>query len=1614
MATTMIATGGFATGAEAATTTVTPTAAPDSTATVDAHNVINTTLENVSAVTASVVGTTGQIDQDVSLGTNTNFTVDGNDVLSSAIANNVINSLDPSVSGNDDGDGAASSSLEINTALVSSAATDNTITIDLDNLATVGLSASGNSIEADATVNNSSNTIAGDIPIGYASSTAGSSSISTGSPSLTAAGGLAASTVQESLGSSATASASGNEVTLDLISTSTQTLASAPALNNNTIAASIKGNSSDSTIDVQSGAPSIFAGTAVLTNAQLNTADLSGTNSDSTILATIDSTAGTNTLTGSLSVEGNTISSSASGNEALGDGVAGNRVMIADQVSVDGLAGTAATVDTAYNTLAMTSAANADLVIHNSQGNVGTSGDRVNVAATTTEAETGAAVERLVNGSISVSDNATTAAARGNTATSAFATGDNIASFSASVAVANQQTNTFANTTASVDGTTSAVVDPLANVEAPVGSTVAVNGNSFSATAYGNQVGQSATLDTVSLEFPATGVSLTGGTGPDGNVHATGSALVTSIQSQYSSNVAASDDSNVDLRTVYNNAIQGGTNSDDLTVSKNVQEAVAVGSSGSNALSLNTTVVDETPTRGAGGGVASVQIIADASAVTATSSSNAYIDTREQHGSDVALTDNLQRAVAYGGLVSNSLDVGAESATIDTAANGTVASTVNYRNAATKGFVLDNTNAPSVKAAFGLLNDQSTSATISATAGSDGSFTVALGDDTLSNNTADLEQGSSISNDRNAVAAAAYGNNASNGAELSVGNLDTAPGTFAAVMNVTNAQTVTGDTTITARATGEDTVHTYVGDKVSASSISTSDNTVQALAYGSLAGSSLTADATSIDTAATAGGGSASVTGGPTNFAIVTDGAFSVNSAQSQDGSITASLRNTGGTSSANILTEVANGNEATNIGSSIVSNGNGLSASATANRADNLLDLAGNTLSTTGSLTNFQTVNGSVSALIGIEGDDPQPAAPQLTGGTTNDIGSGVGYVNYNSVTHVLDVATNPLVVTFTGHTFTPAEVAYLQSLGYVTNIVSGANSSFTIPVGSYTVYPDFNGLSYGTGGGGLGDETISFIGFTAPTVPAHGPLPGSPNVGGVTVAVGGNLVNTTVEVNGNTTAGSVTGNSAANALSVSSTNDTGGSAYAASSAEVVGNQSATAQSDYSLTNWQTIGVGTDQIASEVYGTFAIDMNDASDITTTSLSVDGNTQSSRAVANNGSSTVDISATNLAAGSALLSYQTVGAPVSATSDLDIYAPAGMSGSSVSMSDNTNVALAVANNATNETTVEVTNADAVNGGNSNATIAQNTSAPAHAVTADHLLLNVQSTRSSASITADATTAIYNDDSGVANTDNIANSSVAISGNSTSAEASANRAVNSMDLAAGSSLDVSGAVDNGQANQVAVTASATTSAGIALQGTFTGGGNGAVLNSGVTLGGNSTTALARGNAASNSLNVSAGADYGAANGNSATSTIGSNPSLVAGTEDATFAVYNNQVNTGAVSASSQDASYLVALNGTTGNTAINATIGVIGNSVAAAAYGNTATNTLALAPLNTGMPTAVVGNRQYNSAAVTASVTTVAYGITSTSGAVTGSALGVTSNSITATAVGNNAISTLGAN
>ena len=133
--------------------------------------------------------------------------------------------------------------------------------------------------------------------------------------------------------------------------------------------------------------------------------------------------------------------------------------------------------------------------------------------------------------------------------------------------------------------------------------------------------------------------------------------------------------------------------------------------------------------------------------------------------------------------------------------------------------------------------------------------------------------------------------------------------------------------------------------------------------------------------------------------------------------------------------------------------------------------------------------------------------------------------------------------------------------------------------------------------------------------------------------------------------------------------------------------------------------------------------------------------------------------------------------------------------------------------------------------------------------------------------------------------VARSTLTISGNSTVAEASANRASNTLSIDGPASLGASAALNNVQTNASAVNASASTDVGVALN-----GGAGlpyyAALNGGaVAVQGNSTAALARGNAATNVLNATPGANYASTwNDATVTMTYGGSPATGASSASA----------------------------------------------------------------------------------------------------------------------------------
>jgi hypothetical protein len=1631
---------------------VTPSVAPSTPTPIgltnNAHDVITTVQEKLNTVSAPLTDTVGGVDTTNTILTDdpidpTAVTVAKNTTTADATANTFTSSINLAVVpglGVDDklgaGDGASAQGVQLNYGPVTSTASDNEIHALLQNFATGSVTVNTNAINANATGNSGSTTLAGVILPDYSSAAVGHSQLTFGEGKadwLDATGGLLASTVQIQSDQndspiSNTATAEDNSIELSLTNTVDDASVSAsPALDNNTIGATVAGNSSSSMINVQGGAPT-FAGTAVVSNGQVNSAlasasSIAAHNEASNITATIaadeDSTGDDAELHGALSVTNNTIASTASGNQALGtqtdpdtgvvSTVAGNRITLADGMSFQGNGNeeTGPGADLAYNSGALTTAADGDLVIHNSQGNVGNPQTPLAITANTHNGEVAGIVNDLSNGAVTVQDNSITSTARGNVAASALTSGTGVASFEGSATLASQQTDYYSSIFSRTSGDVYAIAG---DGNATEKSNVLVDGNTVSASGYGNSVSQTLSLSAVDQNLPLSGVVLTGGTDDtvtaDGNAHSDGSLTVTNLQSTYD------DDVNVEtVSSVYAQSDEDRTLRDSaIAVTNNLGSALSVNNGATNTLALSGTGV------GGGAGINSVQITDDrgddgeVGAGRAYNEGVAYASTGQLDGSAVTVSGNAEQAFTYGGSASNTLSVNSGSTLDVDGAVSNVASTVTYAD----GDSLTSGTQPQVQAAYGVLNVQSLNGDLIANAvgagwtDSGSAFAVTVNGDVDNSsvvNGGHLEDGvlvngklqNNVAVGGNTLVAAAFGADATNAASLTANNMETSNENFASVMNVTNAQETSGASSVTAQAAGGAAVTTAITDDndLDNANVSTSYNTVQALAVANRAANSVAVTGNNIDSEADYPPIRGSAVAD--EEASTTDASFSVNNAQLAGGAVSATLLDNleDPSNSASVATSI--GGEV--IDSSVASNGNTLSSGATGNRADNKLGLAGNGLATTSAITNFQALSeeAEITSNIGTPGGVQEV---QTSPGTPDTL------FGYNYVTHyvldgecsdgqcpvgnaydAIDLETNALSQAEINYLVANENWTYNAGPNTLTRSVTGVDS---IP------QADINGVAGSASGINLGDGTD-------PTY-ADVYVPGR---GGVTVAIGDDVSGSTVAVNGNSVAGSVTGNSAANALTVSGNGVADGSDHLLTYG-IADTDHAQADGDHMVTNLQVVNEDDTDLTSTVYSTFAIDLNDGVHVDNSNLSVDGNSQSSRAVANTAANSVELDANNTAAGAALVSSQLSGADVLATSEMVVSAPAASASSQVSMSNNTNLALGVVNDVTNNLTVDVNSAVPVTN-----TIDALVGVDAGTVAfGDHVLVNQQYAEDT--VSANAATRIGNQEPVDALTPGILNGSVTVSGNTTTAEASANRAVNVANATAGSSLAAAVGVTNSQFSDTSVTSSATTTTGIAL------GGNAeesvAALNGGsITVGGNTTTALARGNSASNALNYSAGANYGVGSGNAAntTATVGEDGIGASGRGSAQAAVLNAQFNTGSVSASATDATYGIALNGDGGfPVATNGTMGVIGNAVAAAAYGNVANNSLTLKSLNTGMPTAAVANYQTNAGPVTATVTTVNYGVTSGFGAIAGSSVGVTGNAVTATAVGNSAASSIG--
>lgn len=1092
------------------------------------------------------------------------------------------------------------------------------------------------------------------------------------------------------------------------------------------------------------------------------------------------------------------------------------------------------------------------------------------IDADTTGTEVSVTVGATTRGSYAVKDSTDGATATGNTVAQSLTLSVTTISASSDIGVDNDalkldisgkamgavvQTNTITDVSATNLNSDMKVVGGNAD-----SSALSLTGNTQDASATGNSSTQGVSLSATTLSTGGTYATVdTAGTQ---DLDANGKVVAASLQLNTDSTVEAyATDATATLDV-------GTATSAAVAMTGNTQSSGATGSTATNGLSLSGTTV------GAGAVVVSQQENDATSTVLAQTQSSMLLQADSLNtGASTKLTDNTIQSRATGVITANTMTVDATTVTL-AAPDGDVATTIA-------------SNAGTMEAAYAMLNDQQVAGDVTATTVAESTSSAIKLNVT---ETAGVIGGSTVQNDSNTLSARAQGATTANTLTLSVsGTLSQATqdpavaGDIANAAAIGNVQTVSdgADVKATVDTGTADSIVTSVAGVLTSSSLSSSSNRLQATAEGATAINKLTASATTLTLGADTGTGAkapASVYDAATATATA-DSAFSVANVQnSGDGTISAKLLDP-----ATVATNV-DGNVSA---SSVAANGNGFDAFATSNKATNSVALSGTTVTTDAGIVSAQSSNADV----------------------------------------------------------------------------------------------------------------VSLIGYSDAASPAAGT---SPDDAGVTIDLGGTVDDSAVSVNANVIRGSAVANTSSNTLTASANSLTGdGTAVQASaSGDTSASGDSTATGDYSLANWQSLGssaTSTTKIAAS-YGIDQADNEDGDQLLSDSrLSVSNNVQFGEALGNSATNRIALTATDSGSGidpTAALSNVQDGdtADVEASSRMNVFANGEALNSSIALNNNSNTSLGVINNASNTVSVSAVKLD---GANSTASFATGTDT----ATADYAMLNLQS--AGGDLDSTATTTLFNTDyadtAGALGTED---SKVAINGNATTAEASANRVANVMQFSAVDN-GATAALGNSQSSTASVDATATTTATFAIK--TTGADNVAVDGSAVNMDGNSTTALARGNSASNAMTYSVGATYSGVDGAAITGTSSA---------AATAVVLNDQYNGGAVNALAQNAVYSVAFNdGASGTAASGSAFSNSNNAVNALAYGNSAVNSLNMSTFGAGLPSSAVSSVQANNGVVTATATGVQFSMAAT-GSTTGSVMRSTGNSVTAQAVGNSSVSTIG--
>lgn len=1459
----------------------------------------------------------------------------------------------------------------------------------------------GNTIEALTILNTATTGYSGTIPTGFSSTTTGSAAlnyvppVAAGTTILTTQGSVDLMTSQVASLSQAGAGSYADLTSNSIYATPDyqigETISGLITVSNNTMAATYQGNYADESISVLAGGDGTFNGSLTLATVQVNQPDattvpaLAASNAGSQVYVTLNpTTSGTDTLTGSIAIQGNTISSSATGNLAYtphydsttGSLVSstGNVISLGSGVSFVGAGSTLSDTVSYAGSGQLAASVTADVVLSNIQANLASP-----LSASTTGGEVAASIQdmSLGSGNVSVGGNAITSSVSGNVARNVIVGGSMTDNFSGTIGAQNVQTNDLGtNFLATVSGSSVSVeagTSDLSATGAVVGATIEVGsqtagaGNSIGASAYGNQAGTyvDLTYNTVTnaaiLGSYATGVAIEGNRSQNvvgaQNLTSTpiafpnpGAAII-SVQSNLDDTTVSSVNSGSSVTLSVGNAIglapvTGST----LGVDNNSLTSTAVGNSSGTGFTINTATLQGNAGIGSvqtqvglvssslSGGTVSLTVIPDIDASTAT------------------VTGNTLMSEAQANYASNSI-------TLDTGSYGS-----NNGGGASQRITIPSATpfdavVGSGAYAYGglaMLNEQLASSGVTAS-NTTGGVTLTF--------SGDLGTGTSVTatNSDNTIGAQAGGNQAMNSIALTSngGTLAGQAATGSSLTVVTNIQQVSTPAILASVTTsGGSPVLTDVIGTTTNATVTMSGNQYTGLAVGNAVTNSVAATgATAIDWASPESAQAIQLQG---LDLVQVYGLNIVNNGQyTGAGTITSYVRG-------NVAAEFGD----TVTGSTVTLDSNAFTSTAYDNQATNLAQIAA-----TDSLGGTQAIfNNQISAAntVASAGSFFNPTSVTITG---SDFTSSTLNVtnNTSTATAIGNVATNSMTssVTTGGSTTITAGIASGNLATSFTTGLSSADQGVHIAssygvgtgVGGDYVIGNLQQLSgnvtaYTVGGAGVvtsGDQTnvtstvsnnvyqanaegnvatntaiMSITNGSAAAVPAVA-------IGSVQIASGsgtqavqtiranasnlfgvfnaGTVTGGTITVSGNAANAVAQLNTATNALTVSSGNSLGsdyGVGYGQAmtvSALNPGLASSAAVADYAVSNTQTSAFGSVSATASA-GSFFLPSGinvRFDDISGATLSVTGNQVFAQAGVNTASNSLTLSAFGtFSATSAVLNMQSnsSNAIAGATGNLGIYLsgpPSSTATSSVlSVGSNAIVATAWGNSATNSVT-----ATAVNGYTGYTTTLLTVPGPGAAsgtntVEAGHVVLNEQVNSGNVTSTVGGRFGAQIGITSFAGQDT--NVTMSVNGNSMEADAVGNSASNSMVL---NGQNGSGAIGNGQVNSGAISASVNS----AFIGINTGGftGSGTVTGGALNVSNNMVTASAIGNNATNNLVLNG---IGASGG-----------------------VASTQVNTGAETASISGVTI-----GIVSNNVVNASSAVVsGNQIIAMAVGNASTTT-----------------------------------------------------------------------